>query len=427
MQIKDTAHGEYKRLPADKLKRFQGELKELTVGEYNRLRDSLTDEGFFEPVEYWEEGGEYWIIDGHQRLAIMEREGWTIEGGAVPVRPMLARNKKHAAQRLLLLNSRYGRITGQGFYEYINTFDIDITELDKFSFSDLDLDTWKIEFGDNETIPPDEEGEPTEPPAEPVAVLGDIWELGGHRVICGDAAGIDFGVEITSIITDPPYGVDYIGPGWMAGQKKEAIANDKGVAFEETISEVFANLYAQIKTPSLHWVFTPGGRNISLAVQMAELMRGYTVNNFSVWDKAHLGMGQLLRNQWEGIFLLSVGDGITSIWRGGHSQPNIFQQSDARPQAGDHPTPKPLALIAKLVEMVTSKGDAIAEPFLGSGTTLIAAEQTGRTCYGVEVAPGYIDVTIKRWEAYTGKDAVLADDGRTFAEIAGERLGGDGN
>ena len=406
--------GKLDRVPLDQIEEFQGNLKSLGKTEYAKLKQSITEKGFVVPCFAWRNGSGRWkLLDGHQRVRVIRNEGWEIDGG-IPIVEIAAEDERDAKEKLLAIVSRYGRVEGQGLYEFLDGTGIDMEQWAVPDLPDLDLDAWLDEFMRDPEVPQGDPEAVPEVPEEPTTQPGDLWVLGNHRVLCGDATSVDdveklMGGEqkINSIVSDPPYGIGYVGPGWMTGNKKNAIKNDEGANFQTAIKESFANFYSHLSVPSLHWIFVPGGRNIGIACNVADMMVGYDLNNLCVWDKDDLGMGQLLRNQWEGILLMAVGDGITSVWNGGHSTPNLFSQTVGRPQVGDHPTPKPPALCEKLIQFSTSIDHLIADPFLGSGTTLIAAEKQGRRCFGLEIEPKYVDVIVKRWEDYTGKTAVL--------------------
>jgi DNA methylase len=158
--------------------------------------------------------------------------------------------------------------------------------------------------------------------------------------------------------------------------------------------------------------------------------------NLVVWNKANAGQGSFYRSQHELIAVFRAGEGPhqnnVELGRHGRSRTNIWQYPGVNSFGagrGDalamHPTVKPVALVADAMRDCTSKGDLVLDAFLGSGTTVMAAEKIGRRCNGIEYEPAYVDVAIRRWQAYAKKDAVLDGDGRTFDEIAAARRKAD--
>ncbi len=231
------------------------------------------------------------------------------------------------------------------------------------------------------------EDEVPEPPVEPITKAGDLWLLGDHRVLCGDStkaedvARLMGGVKADLLLTDPPYGIDYgraggfsASHGW--GKWRENVEWDKERPSLETIEAAISNA-----EESIIW----GGNYFTdyLPPSMGWL----------IWDK-----GQ--RN-------FSLAD-CEMAWRSVRKAARVLTYSRAKAlQDGkQHPTQKPIALMAWCIEQANTP-QTIYDPFLGSGTTLIAAEQLGRKCYGMEISPAYCDVIVQRWEKLTGKTATL--------------------
>lgn len=430
--MKITADKSYERVARETLTPFQGELKELRVEEYNQLKDSMEREGFFEPVEYWEDKeGQRWIIDGHQRLFVCDKEGWPMP--EVPVRPMAAKSKEEAARKLLLLNSRYGRMTGQGLYEYMHEFSIEADELDRFSFSDLDLDSFKLEYFDETTLPPGDEDAIPEVPGDPTSKLGDLWLLGEHRVLCGDCtdAGdvqkvLGGSESIDLCFTSPPYG---LGESMKLSGNKSMAANGSPYIGNADSADNWGQLMRDWCAVVFLVVNTAIVNVQPLANNKRELFQWAADNKDSlidviVWDKLHAAPQMakgVVNSQYELLFL--YGDpGASRAIPFSTFQGNISSVYCAPPQkhnesADIHGATMPMHLPEWIFGKLCPLAQTIIDPFLGSGTTLIAAEKTGRTCYGTEIAPQYVDVIVKRWQDYTGKDATLDGDGRTFNEI----------
>jgi DNA modification methylase len=417
--MKITADKSYERVARETLTPFQGQLKELRVEEYNQLKDSMEREGFFEPVEYWQDKeGQRWIIDGHQRLFVCDKEGWPMP--EVPVRPMAAKNKEEAARKLLLLNSRYGRMTGQGLYEYMHEFSIEADELDRFSFSDLDLDSFKLEFFEDTTLPPGDEDAVPEVQAEAITKPGDLWLLDEHRVLCGDATSatdierVLGGAKPNLMVTDPPYGVEY-DANWRneaadkgliahAAIRVGAVENDERIDWTEAWA-LFEGDVAYVWHAAWH------ASEVQATLMDAEI----EIRSQIIWAKSRFAISRGHYHWQHEPCWYGVRKGGKGHWIGDRSQTTLWEINLDANVDGGHSTQKPLECMER--PMRNHSGD-VYDPFLGSGTTLIAAEKTGRTCYGTEISPNYVDVIVKRWQNYTGKDATLDGDGRTFNEVA---------
>jgi DNA modification methylase len=242
------------------------------------------------------------------------------------------------------------------------------------------------------------EDEVPEPPDEPTTKRGDLWILGEHRVLCGDATvskdrnRLVGATPINLLLTDPPYGVDY--EGGHNTQKRARITGDVDASMYAAFLPLWVAPVAYV------WF---AGRN-GLAVFAAVEKVGYSVRALLVWNKlnAHYGafMAQYLQKHEPCLYCVRKG----AAWYGPSNATTVWDiEQPARNE--HHPTQKPLECMASPIKNSTKAGATIADPFLGSGTTLIAAEQLGRKCYGLEIEPKYCDVIVARWEKLTGKKA----------------------
>jgi hypothetical protein len=232
---------------------------------------------------------------------------------------------------------------------------------------------------------------------EPVAKLGDVFVLGSHRVICGDCTQPDVVARLLGdakpilLATDPPYGME-LDSEW----RDRAGLNGCGPAEAS---------YMKHRTEG-HTETTISGDTRADWSQRTVLTRTHEPCWFVRKKNA----------PWYG----KAGENST-VWS--CPSPKFIFGGSEKEEKWDHPTQKPMEVMRRPIVNHTLPGEAVYDPFLGSGTTLIAAEQTGRVCYGVELDPKYIDVICRRWQQYTGKLAVLESDGRTFDELAEERIG----
>ena len=245
------------------------------------------------------------------------------------------------------------------------------------------------------------EDEVPEAPADPITQPGDLWLLGKHRLLCGDSTKAEDverlmdGATANLMVTDPPYGVDYAG-GQVNATKRERLQNDDD-------TEVFGNALALAVTavPTGSWYVWHAGKYAE-PVYAAIRDCGYEVRALIVWNKlkAHYGAPSAHYCQKHEPCLYAVNGSAGFI---GASNEVTVWDIDQPSRNEYHPTQKPMECMARAIR--NHDAPLVYDPFLGSGTTLIAAEQLGRTCYGMEISPAYCDVIVKRWETLTGQKA----------------------
>ena len=277
----------------------------------------------------------------------------------------------------------------------------------------------------------------------PVTKTGDLWRCGSHRVLCGDATDAEGVSRLLGehkpflMVTDPPYGIeldsewrDRAGlngrgpaePSYMKhrtkGHRETSISGDTRADWSEAFALV----------PSLQVAYVWHASKFTCEVLAGLLRIGFLHHQQIIWDK---GRAVLTRTHywfqhepcwyvrrknapWYG----KAGENST-IW---DSPSPKFIMGGSEEEKFDHPTQKPVELMRKPILNHTRSGELVYEPFLGSGTTLAAAEVTGRICYGLELDPKYADVVVERWQGLTGKKATLEDDGRTFDAVRQDRV-----
>jgi DNA modification methylase len=268
---------------------------------------------------------------------------------------------------------------------------------------------------------------------------GDIFLLGPHRVICGDAT--DLGVfhalmqseTARLILTDEPYNVPIAGHVTHGSRHREF-----AMASGEMSDHEFASFNADWMEACLAYLREGGIFATFIDWRGYPIVHGAAVGlglgplNLVVWSKTNAGMGSLYRSQHELLPLFKKGTDphVNNVELGSHGRwrSNVWSYagastmgSDARRGLQEHPTVKPAAMLADALLDVTERGDIVLDPFLGSGSTLVAAEMTGRVCRGVEIDPLYVDVVIRRYQALAGRSAMLQETGETFAELTGDR------
>ncbi len=290
------------------------------------------------------------------------------------------------------------------------------TELVHMGFSQDELDTLIDEL-DAEVRRADEDSAPAEE-AEVVSQPGDLWFLGDHMLLCGDAlAPASFerllGDQVAAMVfTDPPYNVNYVGPGTGA-----SITNDnQGAGFERFLETACTNLlkctrgalYVCMSSSELHMLhaaFTSAGGHWS---------------TFIIWGKSTFTLGRSdYQRQYEPI-LYGWRKDKPHYWCGARDQSDLWLFD--KPHTNDlHPTMKPVALVEQAIRNSSRRGETVLDPFAGSGSTLIACEKTGRKARLMEIEPHCCDVIIHRWQEFTGDEAVLESSGSTFSELSAHR------
>ena len=258
-------------------------------------------------------------------------------------------------------------------------------------------------------LAPDEvtEDEVPDPPADPITKTGDLWLLGDHRLFCGDSTKAEDverlmdGKLADLMLTDPPYNVDY------TGKTKDAlkVANDSMADgdFRKFLIACFGAAFDALKPGASFYVFHADSEGYNFRGAIHDCQQ--KVRQCLVWVKDTLVMGRQ-DYQWQHEpCLYGWKDGASHGWYSDRKQTTLLR-FDRPTRSEDHPTMKPVSMFAYLLGNSTAPHGLAYDPFLGSGTTLIAAEQLGRKCYGMEISPAYCDVVVRRWETLTGRKAI---------------------
>jgi DNA modification methylase len=368
-----------------------------------QLTKSIQEFGWTNPVLL---DGENGIIAGHGRLLAAQKLGET----KVPTIELshLDENQKRAyiiADNKLALNA--------GWDNEILSFEIAELkdagyDLDLLGFSSEEIDTLKPEVIEGLT---DEDAVP-EVPEEPKTKLGDIYQMGNHRLMCGDSTSIDAvdklmdGQKADMVFTDPPYGVSYTGGAkkWD-GIKNDSLQNENLVDF---LNAVF-NCGVLSTKDSAPWYIWHAS-NTSADFYQALQQIGKKPSAQIIWVKNIMagGFGDY-RGKHEPCIYCSGGK---NAWHGGRDQHTIWNID--RERNYQHPTQKPVALAEKALGNSSKSGDTIVDFFGGSGSTMIACEKQNRHARLMELDPKYCDVIVKRWEDFTGKEAILLNANSTI-------------
>ena len=297
------------------------------------------------------------------------------------------------------------------------------------------FDIGQIGFTDEEIAallaPPANEGQTDpddvpEPDSNPVSVLGDVWILGAHRLMCGNSEFLDQverlmgGLKADMVFTDPPYGVAY--EGGHNDKKRQQIQND-ALEGEDLTSLFYGALITAVTVTTDHapfYVWFASGKSVETFAAFAQLP--LKLRAVIQWYKVRSGLGafmsQYIPNCEPCIYAYKAG--CSPQWFGPTDEKTVWElQKESRNEF--HPTQKPVELPERAITNSSKKGQLVLDLFGGSGSTLIACEKTGRQARLMELDPRYCDVIVKRWQAFTGKQATLESTGETFDTIASKR------
>jgi DNA modification methylase len=375
------------------------------------IAGSIRAFGFTNPVLVGDDGD---VIAGHGRLAAARLLGLP----DVPVIPLSGLTELQRRQ-LMLADNRIALNAG---------WDAEMLNLELKELSVMGADLAALGFTAQElaaALNPADEGltDENEIPAlaeTAVTAAGDIWCLGPHRVACGDSTDAAIvealldGMAPGLMVTDPPYGVEY-DPEWR---------NERGLSSSARTGKVHNDERADW---SAAWALFPGniayvwhGALRSIPAAESLVREGFTIRAQIIWAKERLVIGRGDYHwQHEPCWYAVRTKGN---WTGDRKQTTLWTiPSGSQDTETIHGTQKPVECMRRPMLNNSSAGDPVYEPFLGSGTTLIAAQSSGRVCFAIELDPLYVDVAIKRWQAFTGRQAILLATGQTFEQVASER------
>lgn len=363
------------------------------------------------------------IIAGHgralaaQRLAMAMVPTITLAGLTATQRRalVLADNKlaMNASWSDDLLRLELGELKDAGF------------NLDLTGFSAMDLaDIFATKEGrtDADEAPPLEE--------KAVTKLGETWLLGPHRLHCGDSTDADAvaaalkGAAPKLCVTDPPYGVDY-DADWrnQALRKNGAPTDGRAVGKVKNDTESDWSAAYALFAGDVIYCWHPAGAN-SIKFYHSLVGSGLEIRMQIIWAKSHFPIGRGHYHVQHEPCWYAVRKGKTARWNGDRKQTSLWQIDKPVKSETGHSTQKPVECMERPIRNHTRAGESVYEPFMGSGTTLIAAEKSGRVALGIELEPRYVDMAVRRWQNFTGKAAVLDGADQTFDQVAAKRLKG---
>lgn len=407
-----------------------------TNKQIHQIANSIREFGFQNPILVDEAAG---IIAGHGRLAAAKQLGLK-EVPVIEVYGLSAAQKR----ALALADNKIAENAG---------WDNELLAIELKELSSLDL-PFELELTGFETAEIDllienfQRGSADDPADQvpqfeqkAVSRIGDIWVLGSHKLLCGDARDpaayrrLLADRKVRMCFTDPPYNVridGHVGGLGSIQHREFAMGSGEmsGAQFKKFLTQVFRNMANVSQDGAIHFVCMDW-RHIAEVLAAGKIYSG--LKNLCVWNKTNAGMGSFYRSKHELVFVFKVGKAshINSFELGqsGRYRTNVWDYAGVNTfgptrmsDLSMHPTVKPVALVADAIKDCSRRADIVLDPFAGSGTTLIAAEKTGRCAYAMEIDPSYTDLVVRRWQMITGGAAVLeTKGGATFEEVVKQR------
>lgn len=401
--------------PTAKLVPYARNARTHSDAQVAQIAASIAEFGFTNPILAGSDGV---IVAGHGRLAAAQKLG-------LDVVPVVVLDHLTPTQRraLVIADNRIAENAGwdeellrvelEGLQD--EGFDLDLTGFDADALAELLAGDEPVNEGqtDEDAVP--EVGE------TPVSRPGDVWRLGPHRLLCGDAtvaasyeALLD-GERVDMVFTDPPYNVNY------ANSAKDKLRGKDRAILNDNLGDGFYDFLLAALTPTV--ANCRGGIYVAMSsseldvLQAAFRAAGGKWSTFIIWAKNTFTLGRAdYQRQYEPI-LYGWPEGAQRHWCGDRDQGDVWQIK--KPQKNDlHPTMKPVELVERALRNSSRPGSMVLDPFGGSGTTLIAAEKSGRVARLIELDPKYADVIVRRWQDWSGKQATREADGLSFDDQA---------
>ena len=403
----------------EKIIPYSGNPRTHPQAQIDLIAKSMVDDGVTAPILVDEKGV---IIYGHGRRLAALQNGF--KKYPVAVAKGWSEKQKTAAR---IKDNSYGLMSGwdDGLMQAaLAQLKFEEYPLELLGFPERELLAFGISSGtvsdqDPEAVP--------EVPKKPVVRKGDLWVLGEHRLLCGDSTNADDvakamgGATPHLLVSDPPYGVDY-DPNW---RNEEAAKGHLAYA---------ASRVGVVKNDDRNdwreaWALFTGdvaycwhaGRHAS-SVQASLEATGLMIRSQIIWAKSNYPISRGHYHWRHEPCWYAVREGKTGHWQGARDQTTLWEINLDKNVEGGHSTQKPIDCMKRPIENNSRKGEEVYDPFLGSGTTLIACEMTGRKCIGIEIDPGYCQVVIERWQTFTSKLATL--DGKSLEQVAKARRSG---
>jgi len=401
--------------PTVKLLPYARNARTHSADQVAQIAASIAEFGFTNPILAGSDGV---IVAGHGRLAAAYKLG-------LEVVPVVVLDHLSPTQRRALVIADNRIAENAGWDDAMLRIEIAALQDDDFdvSLTGFDADALaELMAGDE----PDGEGETDddavpEMSETPVSRPSDVWLLGGHRLLCGDSTVAESydrvldGVPVDMVFTDPPYNVNY------ANSAKDKMRGKDRAILNDNLGDGFYDFLMAALTPTI--AHCRGGIYVAMSsseldvLQAAFRAAGGKWSTFIIWAKNTFTLGRAdYQRQYEPI-LYGWPEGAQRHWCGDRDQGDVWNIK--KPQKNDlHPTMKPVELVERAIRNSSRPGNVVLDPFGGSGTTLIAAEKTGRLARLIELDPKYADVIVRRWQEWTGKQATRESDGALFEDQA---------
>lgn len=404
--------------PIDKLLPYVRNARQHSDEQIAQIAASIAEFGFVNPILTGVDGV---LVAGHGRLAAARKLG-------LPTVPVVVLDHLTPTQRraLVLADNRLAelatwddallRIELEALQD--DGFDLDLTGFDADALAELLADEEPQIEGrtEDDAIP--------EMPEEPVSRPGDVWRLGPHRLVCGDATTAEAyarlfpdGERADMVFTDPPYNVNYANSAKdkLRGKHRPILNDALGEGFYDFLFDALALIMAHTRGA----IYVAMSSSELDTLQAAFRAAGGHWSTFIIWAKNTFTLGRSdYQRQYEPI-LYGWPEGATRHWCGDRDQGDVWQIK--KPAKNDlHPTMKPVDLVERAIRNSSRPGDVVLDPFGGSGTTLIAAEKAGRVARLIELDPKYADVIVRRWQDFTGQQATREADGLAFDQAASD-------
>jgi DNA modification methylase len=428
---------EIQYVPPHRLRPYPGNARSHSRRQLKLIADSIARFGFVNPILTTDD---FEVVAGHGRLQAAKSLG-------LEIIPVVALSSLSEADKkaLVIADNRIAELAGWDrdilAIEYQALEDLQFEDIEVAGFSLGEIDTILDEASEKKPVEPGPEDDLPPIAAAPVSRKGDLWTLGSHRLLCGDArSDADYvrlleGQTADLVLTDPPFNVRVDGNVSGLGKARHtefAMASGEMSEAEFTafLSTFLGRAKAHSRDGAILFVFMDWRHLFELTCAGRE--QGLATKNLIVWAKDNAGMGTFYRSRHELVFVFKKGDAghintfelgqhgryRTSVWE--YAGVNTFR-TGRLDELAMHPTVKPVAMLADAIRDVTKRGALVLDPFAGSGSTLIAAEKTGRRARCIEYEPKYCDVIVRRWQTYTGKTAMFEGTDLTFEDFEGAR------
>ena len=402
----------------DRLRPYERNPRTHSDAQVDQIAASMVEFGWTNPVLVDEQGG---ILAGHGRLLAARKLGLD----EVPV--IRFEHLSEAQKRAYLIADNQLALQA-GWSEELLAQELAWLRDERFDLDLVGFDASELErllaLADGGAAASEDEDEVPDPPEDPVSRPGDLWVLGNHRVLCGDAtvlADVErvLGGQLADMtFCDPPYNVDYANSpkDKLRGKHRPILNDDLGSGFEAFLLDACTNILAVTKGA----VYVCMSSSELHTLQRAFIAAGGKWSTFVIWAKNTFTLGRAdYQRQYEPI-LYGWPAGHDRYWCGARDQGDVWFID--KPVRNDlHPTMKPVALVERAIRNSSKTRDILLDPFGGSGSTLIACEKAGRQARLVELDPKYVDTIILRWQEFSGGTATLDGDGRSYDGIAASR------